>query len=231
MMKSELITIPKAILATLLYFIGIQLIGVRFIIGEKIGFENSYTYYHLIQGILQLTGVLIFIYFIRNRTFKNLIKKTHLKWYLCALILGMSFVFMQTPLNWIYNLIFGTEYQIAYSIDGLAKAKFTNINIIATVLMIPIGEELFFRGYIQNNLQKKTNTVVAILLTSLLFASIHAPYANLILDLIKQDWHLFYLALFGGIISGILYFKSKSIGPSIIFSMFWNIMISISLIA
>jgi membrane protease YdiL (CAAX protease family) len=224
-LNNELISIPKAILATLLYLIGIELIGSWFLIAEKIGFESYYKYYLLIQGTLQLIGVLIFIYFIRKRTFKNLIKKTHRKWYLFALILGISFVFMQTPLKWIYNLLFGTEYQIAYRFDGLPKFK--NINMISAVLMIPIGEELFFREYIQNNLQKKTNTVVAILLASLLFASIHSPYMNLILESSKQDWHLFYLTIFGGIISGILYFKSKSIGPSIIFHMFWNIMVYI----
>ena len=224
-MNNELISIPKAILATLLYLIGIELIGSWFLIAEKIGFESYNEYYLLIQGTLQLIGVLIFIYFVRNRTFKNLIKKTHQKWYLFALVLGISFVFMQTPLKWIYNLLFGTEYNIAYRFDGLPKFK--NINMISAVLIIPIGEELFFREYIQNNLQKKKSAVVAILLASLLFASIHSPYMNLILESSKQDWHLFYLTIFGGIISGILYLKSKSIGPSIIFHMFWNIMVYI----
>lgn len=224
-MNNELISISKAILATLLYIIGIELIGSWFYIAEIIEFENYYKYYFLIQGFLQLIGVLVFIYFIRNRNFKNLIKKTHRKWYLFALLLGISFVFMQTPLKWIYNLLFGTEYYIAYRFDGLPKFK--NINLIASILLIPIGEELFFREYVQNNLQKKTRTIVAILNASVLFASIHSPYMNLILESSKQDWHLFYLTIFGGIISGILYFKSKSIGPSIIFHMFWNIMVYI----
>ncbi len=220
-----MISIVKAILATLLYLIGIELIGSWSLVAETIGFESHYKYYFLIQGTIQLIGVLIFIYFVRKRTFKNLIKKTHRKWYLFALILGISFVFMQTPLKWIYNLLFGTEYHIAYRFDGLPKFK--NINMISAILMIPIGEELFFREYVQNNLQKKTNTIVAILLASILFASIHSPYMNFILESSKQDWHLFYLTIFGGIISGILYIKSKSIGPSMVFHIFWNIMVYI----
>ncbi len=221
-----MISIPKAFLATLLYIIGIELIGSWALIAEAIESENYYKYYFLIQGTLQLIGVLIFIYFIKNRNLKNLIKKTHRKWYLFALILGISFVFMQTPLKWIYNLLFGTEYQIAYRFDGLPKFK--NINLISSILLIPIGEELFFREYLQNNLQKKTNKFVAILLASLLFASIHSPYLNLILESFNQNWHLFYLTIFGGIISGTLYYKSKSIGPSIIFHMFWNLMVIIA---
>ncbi|QCE42302.1 CPBP family intramembrane glutamic endopeptidase [Psychroserpens sp. NJDZ02] len=224
-MNNELISILKAILATLLYLTGIELIGSWFYIVEAIEFENYYKYYFLIQGFLQLLGVLIFIYFIKNQNFKYLIKKTNRKWYLFAVILGISFVLMQTPLKWIYNILFETEYYIAYRFDGLPKFK--NINLIASILLIPIGEELFFREYIQNNLQKKTNTIVSILLASVLFASIHSPYMNLILESSKQDWHLFYLTIFGGIISGILYFKSKSIGPSIIFHMFWNLMVII----
>ncbi|EZH74094.1 hypothetical protein ATO12_14560 [Aquimarina atlantica] len=220
-MNNELISTLKAFFATLLYIVGLELIGSWLYIAEVIEFENYHDYYFLIQGVLQLIVILIFIYFIKNRTFKNLIKKTHRKWYLIAFILGISFVFMQTPLKWMYNLLFGTEYQIAYRFDGLSK--FRNINFISFILFIPIGEELFFREYIQNNLQKKTTELIAILLTSFLFALIHSPYKNLILESAKQDWHLFYLTIFGGIISGILYSKSKSTGPSIVFHVFWNL--------
>ncbi len=220
-MNKELISFLKAILATLVYIIGIELISSWFLLAEALEFENHYKYTTLIQGTLQLIGVLIFIYFIKKRNLKNLIKKTHRKWYLLALIFGFSFVFMQTPLKWIYNLFLGTEYHIVYRFDGLPKLK--NINLISSILLIPIAEELFFREYVQDNLQKKTNNIVAILLTSVLFASIHSPYMNLILESSKQDWHLFYLTIFGGIISGILYYKSKSIGPSIIFHIFWNL--------
>lgn len=224
-MNKTLTNILKAFLATLLYILGIELIGSWFLIAEAIEFENYYRFYSLIQGALQLIGVLIFIFFIRNRTFRNLIEKTHYKWYLFAVVLGISFVFLQTPLKWIYNLLIGTEYSIAYRFDGLPKFK--DINWISSIMLIPIGEELFFRGYIQNNIQKKTNAVVAILSASILFASIHSPYLNLILELSKQDWHLFYLTFFGGLISGLLYLKSKSIGPSIIFHMSWNLMVMI----
>ena len=224
-LNNNFISIPKACLATLLYIIGIELIGSWALLTEALHFENYYKYYYLIQGSLQLIGVLIFIYFIKKRTFKNLIKKTHRKWYLFAVILGISFVFIQTPLKWIYNVLFGTEYSIAYRFDGLPKFK--NLYTISAIIMIPISEEIFFREYIQKNLQKKTNTIIAITMASILFASIHSPYMNLILESSKQDWHLFYLTLFGGLISSVLYYKSDSVGPSILFHMFWNIMVFI----
>ena len=224
-MNNKLISIPKAILATLIYVIGTELIGSWFFIAEAIESENYYKYYFLIQGTLNLIAVLIFIYFIKNRTLNNLIKKTHYKWYFFALILGISFVFIQSPLNWIYNFLFGTDYSIVYRFDGLPK--FRNINMISNILLFPISEELFFREYIQNNLQKKMNRFIAVLLASLVFASIHSPYLNLILESSKQDWHQFYLTIFGGIISGIIYYKSKSIGPSVLFHIFWNLAVFI----
>ncbi|MFV1448501.1 type II CAAX endopeptidase family protein [Maribacter sp. HS] len=224
-MKKEIVIISKAIVATLLYVIGIELIGSWFLIAETIDFKNYYEYYTLIQGALQLIGILIFLYFVNNRTFKTLFEKTHRKWWILGIILGILFVFMQTPLNLVYNVVSGTEYNIAYRFDGFSKLN--NINLISVFFLIPIGEELFFRGYIQNNLQQNTHTIIAILLASLMFASIHSPYMNLILESSKQDWNLFYLTFFGGQISGILYFKSKSIVPSILFHIFWNLMISI----
>ncbi|WP_348744859.1 type II CAAX endopeptidase family protein [Tenacibaculum sp. 190524A05c] len=221
-MKNGLISILNAILATILYLIGIELFGSWIFLAKILGIENYYEYYLLIQGTLQLISVLIFMYFIRKMTFKNLIVDTQLKWYVFGVIIGISFVFIQTPLNWIYNLFFETEYHIAYRFDGLPKFK--NINIIPVILMIPIGEELIFREYIQNYLQKTTNEVIAILFASLMFASIHSPYMNLILGSSNENWHLFYLTFFGGLISGTLYLKSKSIGPSILFHVFWNVM-------
>lgn len=225
-LKNGLISIAKAILATLLYIVGIELIGAWFLISEVIDFEYYYKYYALIQGVLQLLGIMIFIYFVKRRTLKSLVKKTQSNWYLLAIPLGVSFLFMQTPLNWFYNLLFETEYHITYRFDGLSKLM--DINLISLILLIPIGEELFFREYIQNNLQKKTNKFGAIFSTSILFALIHLPLLDLIFESSKQDWHLFYMTFFGGILTGVLYYKSKSIGPSIILHVFWNLMVTIA---
>jgi membrane protease YdiL (CAAX protease family) len=221
----KLKSISIAILAMLLYIIGIEIISVWVLLARAIGFENYSNYYLLIQGSLQLMAVLIFIYFIRKQSFRSLIGKMDLKWYLFALILGTSFVFIQTPLNWLYNFLFDTEHAIAYNFDGLPKFK--NINWISLIILIPIGEELFFRAYIQNKLQHKINSVVIILLVSVLFAAIHSPYVSLFLGSSNADWHRFYIAFFGGLISGILYHKSKSIVPSIIFHIFWNLAVTI----
>ncbi len=219
-LNKYLSSILIATFATFLYLIIIELIGVWGGIANLFGFENLQNYYLLIQGALQAIVVLIFIYFIKKRSFKKLIGKTDKKWYLIALVLGIGFIYLQAPLQWIYNLLFNTEYYITYDLDGLPKLL--NHNYISSILLIPIGEELFFREYIQNTLQKKINVIVAILIASLLFSLIHAPYANLFIENFHQTWHRAYLSFFGGLLSGLIYYKSKSIGPAIIFHIFWN---------
>jgi membrane protease YdiL (CAAX protease family) len=217
--------ILKAILATILYIIVIELLGGWFYVAEAFKIEGYLNYYTFIQGVLQLLLVLLYLYVLRKYTFKQLIRKTHHKWYLFAFVIGCSFVFMQTPLKWLYNFLFNTTYHITYDLDGLSNLL--NINHITIILLIPIGEELFFRDYIQKNVQLKTSPIVAILTASILFAFIHAPYSNLFSSNYIDDWHLFYLTFFGGLLSGILYYRSKSIGPSIIFHIFWNLMATI----
>lgn len=218
-------SIIKAIIATILFILVIELIGVWSILAETLGFTNYFEYYRFIQGALQFIVILTFIFFVKKQNFKNFIQKTSFKWYLFAVLLGISFVFIQVPLKWFYNFLFETNYNIAFRFDGLPK--FTNINILTSVLFAPISEEFFFRDYIQNGLQRSINRIFAILLASILFASIHSPYLNLILEFTKQDWHLFYLTFFGGVISGIFYLVSKSVGPSILFHIFWNVMVTI----
>jgi membrane protease YdiL (CAAX protease family) len=220
-LKKYLTSVIKALFATILYIIIIEIIGVWGFLSEKIGFENYFKFYMFIQGALQTLAIIIFIYLVRNRTFKGLIKKTNSKWYFIALALGISFVYLQSPLKWIYNLLFGTEYFINYDLDGLSSLW--NINRISSILLIPIGEELFFRRYVQDRLQKKINFTSAIIVASILFALLHSPYMNLFFEDFHQDWHLAYLTFFGGLLSGLLYYKSKSIGPSIILHIFWNL--------
>jgi len=208
-----------------MYICSIEALGSWIFLFEAIEFENYIDYFLFIQGLLQFLAVSVFIYFSSKRYNLSITIATSIKWFVLAFLLGILFVYFQTPLKSIYNWLFGTAYQIDYLYDGFPKFK--NINLIASILLIPVGEELFFRGYIQNKLQREFKPPISIFVTAVLFALIHSPYLNLILEFSNEDWHLFYLTFFGGIISGILFFKSKSIGSSIVFHVFWNTMVTI----
>ncbi|MFD2564778.1 CPBP family intramembrane glutamic endopeptidase [Aquimarina rubra] len=97
------------------------------------------------------------------------------------------------------------------------------MSVIASILVVPVTEELFFRKYIQDGLTINYKPYQAIIFTSILFAFIHIPFISLFYDFMDFSFHRSYITLFGGIISGTLFYKSKSIIPSIMFHLFWNL--------
>jgi membrane protease YdiL (CAAX protease family) len=141
---------------------------------------------------------------------------------LLSIIAGFGYPYIQTPLNGIYNLVFDTSYRITYDygMEGLLTW-----NSIAVIFLIPMAEELFFRGYILKQLLTNYKPIIAIGISTCLFALIHLPYQTIFLDSIQFNGHLAYIAFFGGLISGTLYYKSKSLGPSLIFHVIWNLMV------
>lgn len=60
----------------------------------------------------------------------------------------------------------------------------TTLILISTGLIVPIWEELFFRGILLRKLMIKHSTVTAIVLSSLCFAIIHFNFANIIFNFI-----------------------------------------------
>lgn len=218
-MKSVFLGVFNAITATLLCILILE-ISSSWLYFVDIETVSYYEYYFLIQSFIQFFIISYFIYIVKNKKLRILFKKVEFNWYLLGALLGVIFVFIQIPLNTIYNIFTDVSYQIFYSFDSFEKLL--NISSICAILIVPFYEELFFRSYIQSKLQKKLNSYIAILLSALLFGLIHAPYMNLFLEFSHQDWHLAYITFFGGAISGILYYNSKSVIPSIVFHVFWN---------
>lgn len=170
------------------------------------------------------TSLIGFTFLVNNGRLK-IPQPTEVKWYIIAIFVGLLYVFMQTPLNWGYNFISGENFYILYDFNGWEG--FTNINVVSTILLIPIAEELFFREFLQKNLQTRTTGFVAVGIISLLFAAVHLPYVEWFFSSPTASLHHAYIALFGGLVLGYIYFKSKSIGPSIVMHIFWNLMVVI----
>ncbi len=177
-------------------------------------------YWMLINGIIELP---LIYFFVKKNKFSEgkILKRVEIKWYVLALLMGCAYPFIQVPINFIYNIISNENHYILFDFDGIKN--FTNPNLISRILLIPICEELFFREYIQNGLQKKYTPFLAIGITSILFSAIHLPYTNLIYGEFNFSCHHAFIALFGGLFLGGIYYKSKSIGPSILLHICWNL--------
>ena len=85
------------------------------------------------------------------------------------------------------------------------------IAIIVIVIIAPIIEEMFFRGYILQTLSKNLSTSTSSIITALIFASVHFEFQSFI--------PIFLL----GIILNWLFLKFNSIWPSILFHFLNNI--------
>ncbi|RYM30855.1 CPBP family intramembrane metalloprotease [Brumimicrobium glaciale] len=217
--------IVKPIIYTALYIVFIELIGVWLFIADY--FEADfliYDYYVIINGLLMAISLIGFTFLVNDGRLK-IPQSTDVKWYIIAIFAGLLYVFIQTPLNWVYNFISGDNFHILFDFNGWENLK--NINVISTILLIPIAEELFFREFIQKKLQSQTTSFVAIGITSLLFAALHLPYMEWFSSYSTASIHQAYIVLFVSLVLGYLYFKSKSIGPSIVMHILLNFMVVI----
>lgn len=79
--------------------------------------------------------------------------------------------------------------------------------IVLLLVIIP-GEEIFWRGFVQERIQRNSNITIAILISSILYASAHLYSGTLLLPL---------AALISGVFWGILYYWKKSL-PLVIVS-------------
>lgn len=211
----------KALLLTLLFIILAEVSFAWLLLGSI--FELPLWFFdhlYLIASGFQLLVVGLFLYF-QNRKKGLHFGKTPAYYYPYAFILGVAYVFAQIPLNTVYYWLFGYYRNIQFSFDPemLSTTFFWTV-----VILVPIVEELFFRGHIQRRLQFRYPVIVAILVSASLFALIHL---NLFAAFYNMDYlnpHHVYITFFGGLISGTFYYLSKSVGPSILFHMAWNLM-------
>jgi len=208
--------LQKAIFHTFLFILLLELIGIWILlIPDEMESASLIKAFHFINSIITLFFlVLIFISLKQSDLLK--FNKPEPKYYFIALVSGIGFVFFQSILNIIYyqELLFNYNFTLE---------RLTSLRIIASIIFVPLTEELFFRNYLLRRLLEKYKPIKAIFISSLLFAFIHIPFVSLFFEFMDFSFHHAFIALFGGLIAGILFYKSKSIIPPIIFHVFWNL--------
>lgn len=209
----------RALLYSLLYIVFVELVSIWQLAGMALwGTEfNPDPYVHFVNGALAFIGVFLFMNL--SGRFKLADLKAKTVFYPLAIVLGFGFLFLQVPLNFIFNEISGSHYQIAFEFEW---ANLITLSSFSALLFIPITEELFFRQFIQGGLARNYPAWLALVLSALLFAFIHLGLGSALMGY-GLNWHLAYQALFGGLISSGLFFFSKSVGPSILFHISWNL--------
>lgn len=116
------------------------------------------------------------------------------------ILFGGMYLIISIPISFFGDVGERTAYYI--------PSEFSLIAIITSVIIAPIAEELFFRGYVLNKLMIKGNIKKAIILSSLLFGIVH------LLGGIN--------ATIGGFCGALLYVKYKNLYLSMILHSSYN---------
>ena len=218
-------TVLKAILLTLLLIFVFSL--------TQVGFGLIFYKTELIPKNLQkhigITTLISFIvaYLIMFKFFWKDILKTkntlnlrnyELKFlpYLILITLGLQFLYRPFwDLERIWNYINYSEFETDFStFNGFSPSFF--YRTFSILIVSPIFEELFFRKYLLNKLMEQNSQKIGIIISSLCFAIIHieTPF-NLIPTFIS------------GIISSLIFIKTKKIGYSILLHFLFNLLVQI----
>lgn len=228
----------KGILKTFCYvalFLGMQLLvsfGVQFVYGFQAGVEAAASgipidsveltqemQMFLMENqnvLLMISGALTFLFlwvFFKCRK-KSLSKEVQLekldkRMVLPCIIMGWSFSLLVSSVLNVIPLPEELVMSYAESSQGIAAGNYF-VRILATVVLIPMVEEVIFRGLIYTRLRKAINVPVAILVSSLVFGMMHG--------------HILWTSytFIGGILFAVVMEKTKSLKASILLHMALN---------
>ena len=200
-----------AVLLTSLTFEITKVLGIDLdAIKDVLGISSTWTLALLIYDTFQLVTVLFLLYLLRKEvSFKEIgFRRAHLKYYFFALIFLLIVQFIWDASEFIVNKI-GLP-MLWWNGENVAPIKTLSdflILLIFPVFFCSVLEEVLYRGYILTATLQRLDPKLAFLINSLIFASIHYAYG--------PGTMLF--IFFWNFIPCWLYFKSKSIYPSILF--------------
>lgn len=147
------------------------------------------------KTIVVATELIIFISFISAKYKFNLLSASN-RWHWKALFYSIVSVLVLISFQRLIGSFFGIfEYDPHYSISG--------IKILVMVILTPVFEEIFFRGFLLEGTLRKYTPVTSILFISLLFGLSHFSFASGIGNVI--------LTFTSGLLYGYIYYRTRSV--------------------
>lgn len=201
-------------------FIILQIVNIGGLISLVSDIPSLRSFLLFLVYLLQVSGMLIPLWYFVIRKYDSSYEdfsfewigsiKT-LLWVLASYIfyIGLS-IFVIMLFSTIGISAFGFEpTRSLFEVFGTDVAGFTFAFLIA-VIIAPFVEELFFRGFVLQTLAKKISPFWGVVLTALIFASVHFEFRSIMPLLILS------------VVLNVLYLKTKSIWPGIVFHVMNN---------
>ncbi|WP_163193610.1 CPBP family intramembrane glutamic endopeptidase [Clostridium thermarum] len=164
-----------------------------------------------LTGIISLISLVVFLVIVKfcHKSIKDFIqfKKMTFSDEVYCVGITIAFAFFSVSLiNLVIN-IFPSYQQVS---ETFVTSMDNVVGILLAVILIPIFEEIFFRGIILNELQNRINTVASIIISSLIFALFHGN--------ILQGIYTFIM----GVLLSLVYIWTRSIWSAITFHITYN---------
>ncbi len=168
--------------------------------------------------MLTATGILTIWSIIFGKRFLRNLFQFKFKW----IIIGLFSALLLYLLFYLGNIISQYFFDfVQIQIENVYSTKEQANNLfIAIALLIWIGpaEEIFWRGYAQNELSQKFGSLKALIINSLVYAFVHIWAFNLM---------LFFAALICGFFCGWMFMRFKNVLPGLISHAIWDVLIFI----
>ncbi|MEH1009443.1 type II CAAX endopeptidase family protein [Winogradskyella sp. ECml5-4] len=215
-------SIIKAFLYTVLAFAFWTIIQLTILLPIKylFGELDDFTHIFGINKIVSAVGTFLLIYFFFWKPkfdFNKAIKFQNYnpRIYLYLPLIGIGLFLINKPF-WDFNKII--EYYQGNSTHNNFLSSTNNIaliyDLISTLLVAPIIEELFYRKFLLEKLLEKHKPILAIIVSSICFSIMHIETPNNLIP-----------TFFSGILLGILYQKTRKIGYCIMLHFIINLII------
>ena len=164
-----------------------------------------------LTGLISLFSLIIFLIVVKycHKSIKDFLqfKKMSLidGGYCIGITIAFAF-FAGSFVNLLINL-FPSYKEVS---DTIAESMFNVVGILLAIILIPIFEEIFFRGIILNELRTRINLTASIIISSLIFALFHGN--------ILQGIYTFML----GVLLSLTYTWTRSIWSNITMHIIYN---------
>lgn len=220
-MKKYLKMIGNVLLYLLIYFLlqgvfglilGIAIVLIKGASSEKVIQNTALKYtYVAVAGAAVLSVIIYFLMFkdkeegfIERCKFKKVKSKDILN----VVLLGLSLGSMSISFIYLTQNIFTGYKQVS---DNMSAGMDSILGIIAVIVLIPIFEEILFRGLVFNEFKKNVNLVVSIILQAAIFAIAHGNMAQAIYTFIL------------GLMASLVYIWTKSIISNMLLHITFNL--------
>ncbi|MGG5461284.1 CPBP family intramembrane glutamic endopeptidase [Clostridium sp. B9] len=211
----------KKILKTLGVCIGFPLINLIMVLlvqngfialsGNSVESINKYTFLLvLLADVLTLVAIFLILIPSRERLIKGIsIKNIGVKELLYTIALSIGISVLLLSLSGILTMLVPSYQEVQKQLGTLNNSI---LMIIVGVVLVPIYEEIVYRGIIFGYLKKNYNIILALVVQALVFSIMHL---NLV-----QSIYTFLL----GVVLGLIYMYTESIYGNIIMHMIFNLL-------